>query len=182
MERLDGNGMRSLAAAAYHYGRSIPEAPAVSAGDRSLTYRELASRGAAVADWLDDRLRGRPGDAAAGGSELPRVGILASRSVEACIAVLGATWAGVTYVPLGVRLPEERLLTILSLCNLAAIVADEQGAARLTAAVLQAAPPHVLVLGRTPPQAASAPGRIEWLDPDDLPAPASRPPAHPRGW
>ena len=95
--------------------------------------------------------------------EIPRVGILASRSAEACIAVNGVAWAGATYVPLGLRLPDERLLTILSLCNLAAIVTDEEGASRLNEPIVRAAPACVLALGRKPP-AAALDGRVGWLD------------------
>ncbi len=175
--------IRSLAAAVHRHSLVRPQALAVSAEGASLTYLQLAGQAARLAERLQDAPRWgygprggeRAGNAAASRAVLPRVGILASRSAEACIAVLGSIWAGATYVPLGLRLPDERLLTILSLCDLTAIVVDDGGAARLSEAILQAAPERIVALGRKPPPAAGS-GRIAWLDPA---APVPREPAAP---
>ncbi|QAU33708.1 amino acid adenylation domain-containing protein [Janthinobacterium sp. 17J80-10] len=131
----------NLAQSVHHHSLLLPQAIAVAAEGRSLSYGELAGRAAALAAQLQKS----PAWHTADGTP-PRVGILASRSADACVAVLGAMWAGATYVPLGLKLPQERLLTILSLCNLAAIVADEEGARLLNKEVLQAAPPLVCIL------------------------------------
>jgi D-alanine--poly(phosphoribitol) ligase subunit 1 len=165
MDPRASDGTCSLAAAIYRHGRVTPEATAVCAEGRSLTYRQLADHAAHLAG----RLRAAPGwetgsAAKVRGERAPaRVAILASRSVDACVAVVGTAWAGATYVPLGVSLPDERLLAMLSACNPLAIVADGVGAARLTGRVLQAAPPCLLALAREPPPAVE-PARIEWLD------------------
>jgi amino acid adenylation domain-containing protein len=165
MEPRASDGTRSLAAAIYRHGRDAPEALAVCAEGRSLTYRQLAERAAHLAR----RLRAAPGWESGSGAEVrgerapARVGILASRSVDACVAVVGTAWAGATYVPLGTKLPDERLLAILSACNPLAIVADEAGAARLNGRVLQAAPRCLLALGPEPPPTVGSAG-IEWLD------------------
>ena len=148
----------NLAQAVHRHALSRPDALALSCEQRSLSYGELARQAAGLAG----RLRNIPGWSRHGG-DAPRVGILASRSAEACIAVLGAAWAGATYVPLGPKLPQERLLTILSLCKLSAIVTDEQGARLLSAPLIDAAPPAIFVLGSAPPPQAGTPG-VTWLD------------------
>ncbi|WP_158592348.1 amino acid adenylation domain-containing protein [Noviherbaspirillum sedimenti] len=168
----------NLASAVHRHSQATPQAFALSFEGSYLTYGQLAAQAAGLAECL----KNSPGWTGKNGAQ-PRVGILASRSADACIALLGASWAGATYVPLGLKLPEERLLTILSLCNLSAIVADAQGARLLSEKVLQAGPPLVCVLGAAPPVAPSGPpddGRIAWLDPQALAAsaPGQSQPAH----
>lgn len=148
----------NLAQAVYRHALRRPDALAVSCEQRNLSYADLARQAAGLAAHLKNS-PGWPGD----GQEGPRVGILASRSTDACIAVLGAAWAGATYVPLGPKLPQERLRTILSLCKLSAIVTDEQGARLLSAQLLAAAPPAVHVLGSAPTTQAGAQG-VTWHD------------------
>ncbi len=161
----------NLAHALYRHSRSNPQALAISSEGRSLTYDQLARQAAGLAA----RLRNSPGWAA-GGTQ-PRVGILASRSADACVALLGASWAGASYVPLGLKLPEERILTILSLCNLSAIITDEQGARLLSEKILRAAPPFVCVLGNEAPD-QSGKGRVTWLSAESLAATDAESPAH----
>jgi D-alanine--poly(phosphoribitol) ligase subunit 1 len=132
----------SLAEAVHRHGQTQAGALALSSDHGDLSYRELARSAAGLAALLQET----PGWSTRG-AEPPRVAILASRSIEACIAVLGANWAGASFVPLGHKLPEERILTILSLCGVSALVTDEQGARLLTPKVLEAAPPAVFVLG-----------------------------------
>ena len=163
METKPNDGTRSLAAAVHRHGLATPQALAVSSEGLSLTYRQLAGHAARLADRLAAAPEWNAGRGIEAAGEIPRVGILASRSAEACIAVNGVAWAGATYVPLGLRLPDERLLTILSLCNLAAIVTDEEGASRLNEPIVRAAPACVLALGRKPP-AAALDGRVGWLE------------------
>src|SRR5690606_18589895 len=66
-----------------------------------------------------------------------RVGILGSRSLEAVLAVLGISWSGATYVPLGLKWPARRLEAALSLCPVDAVVADRGGLALFGPAVLK---------------------------------------------
>ena len=47
--------------------------------------------------------------------------------MDACVALLGACWAGATYVPIGLKQPEERILALLAQCDLSAIVTDDEG-------------------------------------------------------
>lgn len=132
----------NLAQAVHRHSRLRPDAPAVADERRALSYREFAAEAAAVAGHLR-RLCGEP----EAGSGPPRVAILASRSAEACVAVVGASWAGATYVPLGHKLPPDRLARLLSLCGPSALVVDAQGARLLTAAVRALAPPVILGIG-----------------------------------
>lgn len=97
---------------------------------------------AAVAAWL------KPED----GSTPERVGILASRSAEACIGVLAAAWAGAAYVALNLKQPESALIEILERTKLSGIIADRTGSKMLTHAVLSAAPPKVLAVPETTPR------------------------------
>lgn len=60
-----------------------------------------------------------------------RVGILASRSIEAYAGVLGALWAGAAYIPINPNIPDERLIQLLKITMLDAIVVDAVGQDRL---------------------------------------------------
>ena len=106
-----------------------PQRLALYADGIDLTYEGLARRAGRLAAALRERGIGR-------GS---RVGILGSRSLIAVEAVLGVAWAGATYVPLGLRWPEERLLAVMSLVHLDALIVDGRGLALLTPAVRAAA-------------------------------------------
>ena len=154
---------QNLAIAVHLHSLTRPNSLAVASEGRELSYKQLANGAAAIAARISQspawvRKNGRP----------PRVGILASRSADACLAVLGASWAGATYVPIGTKLPEERLLTILSLCNLSALVADAEGAKLLTKAVLASCPPLLILPGAAQHQAIGDSG-IEFHDIDALP-------------
>ncbi len=80
-----------------------PERPAVSAGDVTLSYGELARRAGRLARHL--RRRGV-------GADVP-VGVLCGRTVEAVVAVLGVLRAGGCWVPLDPAQPRHRLEGIL---------------------------------------------------------------------
>lgn len=112
---------------------AAPDNTALSAGGRTVTYGELA---ATVA-----RLAGHFGEARRGG----RIGILATRSVEAYAGILAAGWSARTYVPLNLKWPEERLVALLTALDLDGLVADANGAALLTPAVLAAAPAKIVI-------------------------------------
>ncbi|WP_291994210.1 amino acid adenylation domain-containing protein [Candidatus Accumulibacter sp. ACC003] len=135
----------NLALAVYRHSLTTPDAVAVVSRGQSLTYGEIAARAASLADGL------RRSRAWQCRERSPlRVGILASRGIDACVALLAACWAGAAYVPIGLKLPEERTLTLLSLCDLSAIIADEDGARLLTERLLDACPPIVIHASRTP--------------------------------
>ncbi|HEX8695423.1 MAG TPA: non-ribosomal peptide synthase/polyketide synthase, partial [Longimicrobium sp.] len=80
-----------------------PDAPAVTCGERTLTYRELDER----SNRLAHRLRGL------GVAPDVRVGLCLERSPELVAAVLGVLKAGGAYVPLDPAYPADRLAFVL---------------------------------------------------------------------
>jgi len=91
-----------------------PDRPAVAAGGRSLTYRELDELSNQVARVL--LARGvAPGD---------RVGVLAPKSAAAVVGIFGALKAGACYVPLDPGAPAGRLSGIMRDSGVAVVLAD----------------------------------------------------------
>ena len=80
-----------------------PERVALVAGDESLTYGELMSRANRLARYLE-----RIGV----GPEVP-VGVLADRSADMVVALLGVLTAGGAYVPIDPAYPAERVAHML---------------------------------------------------------------------
>ena len=76
-----------------------------------------------------------------------RVGILATRSAEACIGILASAWAGGTYVPIGLKLPAERLVELFGMLELDALIVDAAGEKLLADDVLAAAPSIIFAPG-----------------------------------
>ncbi len=110
----------------------LPERKALVSGPHQFTYRALREKVQSLACTL--------GPALSHG----RVGVLASRSAEACIAVLAASWAGGTYVPIGLKLPKERLIELFEILELDALIVDTAGEKRLEDDVAAAAPSMIL--------------------------------------
>ena len=129
----------NLACAIHRHYQTTPEAPAVVCQGQSLTYRELAERSARLAACLV-----RSPDCERKAGRAPRVGILASRGIDACVALLGACWAGATYVPIGLKQPEERVLALLAQCELSALITDGEGMKLLTGRLLAACPQTII--------------------------------------
>lgn len=160
----------NLASPVYAQAVLAPGRLAIVADGASLTYAELVDRTRRIASVMHAHGL-RPGS---------RVGILGSRSVVAVEAVLAAAWIGVTYVPLGLRWPEARLVSVLERLHLDALVADGTGMERVPrdcpsmpklvlvpaeqdfASLPASLPAHVLSLERLPPATiADAPVAIE---------------------
>lgn len=146
----------SLAQGVWRHSLLQPHALALASASGMLSYGQLARQSAGLAR----QLRGLPGWATGEGA--PRVGILASRSAQACVAALGASWAGATYVPIGLKLPAQRAGQIVQRCGLTALVADAQGAQLLSDELLQALSCPVFVLQDTP-LAGHLAQRVHWL-------------------
>jgi D-alanine--poly(phosphoribitol) ligase subunit 1 len=115
-----------------------PDREALAAGKVRLSYRALKQRARDLSAQLKPALR------------QGRVGVLGSRSIEACTAFLGIGWAGGTYVPLGLNHPEARLIALLEHLDLDALIVDRAGATRLSPELRRAAPPLILVPGDEP--------------------------------
>jgi len=126
----------NLANGVHHFGAVSPQLPALRVDGCEISYGEFARSGRRIAGWL----RGL-------GSGGLRVGVLAGRSAGAYAGVIGACWAGATYVPLGQSLPEERLIRTLRTIGLDALIVDGPAAQGLSAAVLAVCPRAILVAG-----------------------------------
>ncbi|SNT07712.1 amino acid adenylation domain-containing protein [Noviherbaspirillum humi] len=120
--------------AVYRRALDAPSSIALVCKDRALNYGELAARAARLAALLAEN-----GVSSAHGTR-PRIGILASRSIGACVAALGACWAGAAYVPFGLKQPEERMLALAAQCGLSAIITDDAGAKLVGPRLAQACP------------------------------------------
>ena len=150
-------GNYNLARGVHRRATENADAPAVVYRDIALSYGELAARAGRLAACLNAEC----GDGL--GAPL-RVGILASRSAGACVAALGACWAGATYVPFGLGQPEQRLLELLAQCRLSALLVDDGGLKQLSERVLAACPRLVVHAGDAAVIPASFQRRIAELD------------------
>lgn len=92
--------------------RAAPEAIAVRHGERSMTYGELISLAAAVAERL----------AAAGVAPGARVGLMLERTPVAVAAILGILLRGASYVPLDGAGPSERRDTMIAAAGIVAVM------------------------------------------------------------
>lgn len=146
VEQLDARAAlrvrMNLAGAVHWHSQRHAQALAVSCEGLELTYGQLARQAARLARHLESS-RGW-GEST---PQPPRVGILAARGVPACIGLLGACWAGATYVPLGLKLSEARILQVLAQCRPCALVVDASGARLLSERMLRAVPTVVSVSG-----------------------------------
>jgi D-alanine--poly(phosphoribitol) ligase subunit 1 len=133
-------GNFNIACGVYRRAIENADAPAVVYRGSALSYGELAGRAGRLAACLSAEHAHEHG-------EPPRVGILASRSSAACVAALGACWAGAAYVPFGLKQPEERLLELFAQCRLSAIITDDDGLKLLSERVLAACPRVIIHAG-----------------------------------
>ena len=162
-------GNFNLAGGVHRRATENADAPALVCRDVVLSYGELAARAGRLAACLITQCGEQHG-------EPLRVGILASRSAGACIAALGACWAGATYVPFGLKQPEERLLELFAQCRLSALITDDDGLKLLGERLLAAAPPVIIHAGDAAPVSPDKQRRIiELASLPAAPAPAPVP-------
>jgi amino acid adenylation domain-containing protein len=135
----------NLALPFYENARSNPQALALFVGGSGYSYGELGALARRIAGWLGRKTGGASG----------KVGILASRTIEAYAGVLGTLWSGAAYVPINPNTPEDRLIRILQQTNLDALIVDQAGLDLLSDRVLECAPRRILCgAGARPPQNA----------------------------
>ncbi|GAA4834499.1 amino acid adenylation domain-containing protein [Kitasatospora terrestris] len=102
--REDGGTATDLRALLTSRARATPDAPAVTAGRTSFTYRQLFARAERLADALV-RAGARPDG---------MIGVAVDRSAESVVAVLGTVLSGAAYVPIAADLPADRVRMIAS--------------------------------------------------------------------
>jgi amino acid adenylation domain-containing protein len=124
----------NLALPFYESSVKNPHASALFVGGALISYGELADHARRIAGWLSLK----------DGEYSGRVGILASRTMEAYAGVLGTLWSGAAYLPLNPHTPEDRLIHILQQTRLDALVVDQAGLELLSERVLQSAPKRIL--------------------------------------
>ncbi|NNF53741.1 MAG: amino acid adenylation domain-containing protein [Acidimicrobiales bacterium] len=105
---------RSLTELIARQAATNPAAPAVVSGEDVLSYEELLTRADGVAGTLQKRGHG-PGN---------RVGVMAPRSAETVVNILGVLRSGAAYVPLDPQYPAERLAYIAQNAHLVGVVAQ----------------------------------------------------------
>jgi amino acid adenylation domain-containing protein/FkbH-like protein len=113
-----------------------PRAVAVSERDRDLTYGELDERAGRLAALL----------AAAGVKPGDVVPLLAARSIDFLVALLGIFEAGAAYLPLDPLHPAARWAQVLEDCGATTVLCERSAAAALAAAAAGPRPPRLLVL------------------------------------
>lgn len=137
----------NLAYPFYESSLAHPESLALTIGDAQFTYSGLREQVQPIARWLGAHSQ----------SNAPRVGILASRSPETYLGILGTCWAGGTYIPLSPKYPGERLLQHFERISLDSLIVDANGMSLLTDRVLSRGPRNILFLGAP----RSSEGRLE---------------------
>ncbi|MEV0604832.1 amino acid adenylation domain-containing protein [Polymorphospora rubra] len=100
-----------------------PDAPAVVAGDETVTYRQLDERAGALATRL----------VAAGAGPERIVGVAVPRSVDLVVGLLGVLKAGAAYLPLDVDQPADRLAHLLADAGVRTVVTAPAAPAALPA-------------------------------------------------
>lgn len=132
----------NLALPFYENSVTNPEALALYVGDTRFSYGELGTLARRISGWLGLKT----------GEASGKVGILASRTIEAYAGVLGTLWSGAAYVPINPHTPEDRLIRILEITNLDALIVDQAGLELLSDRVLEHAPNRILFgAGAEPP-------------------------------
>jgi len=135
----------NLASPFYENSVTNPQALALLVGETRYSYGELGNLARRISGWIGQRSGGASG----------KVGILASRTIEAYAGVLGTLWSGAAYVPIKPNTPEGRLISILQQTKLDALIADQAGLDLLSDRVLEHAPGRILFgPGAKPSQSA----------------------------
>lgn len=125
----------NLAAPFSQIAKKFPDREALVVGSDLFTYKSLKEKVHSLACCLRPVLTHG------------RIGILATRSAEACIGILAASWSGGTYVPIGLKLPPERLIELFEILQLDALIVDMNGEKLLTPEVAAVAPNTIFAPG-----------------------------------
>ncbi len=124
----------NLALPFFESATANPRALALYVSESGYSYGELASLARRIAGWLGPNT----------GEGSGKVGILASRTIEAYAGVLGTLWSGAAYVPIKPDTPEDRVIRILQQTKLDGLIADQAGLNILSDRVLEHAPRKIL--------------------------------------
>ena len=126
-------GAASVADAFERQADARPDAVAVQLGERALTYAQLDAQ----ANRLARRLRALGVGGEDGGGDDDVVGVVAERSPETIVAIVGTLKAGAAYTPLDPESPRMRLRRQLDAVRARAVVTPDALAERLAGAPQQ---------------------------------------------
>ena len=140
--------MNNIADVLYSTEKLHPENTAIVAWKSSVSYSGLASSVRRVAASISPKL------------SHGRCGILGTRSIEACVAILGIAWAGGTYVPISLKYPEQRLVELLDMLELNVLIVDRAGLKLLSETVRKHCPDLLLVPAETPGEFGAEAGDV----------------------
>jgi amino acid adenylation domain-containing protein len=101
----------------------LPDAPAVTFGEQTITYFELNKRANQLAHYLRKKKVGPD----------VLVGVFLERSIEMVVALLGVLKSGGAYVPIDPEYPPDRIAFMVRDCNCAVLLATEHLLGRLPA-------------------------------------------------
>jgi amino acid adenylation domain-containing protein/thioester reductase-like protein len=137
-----------------------PDAPAVIASDRTITYGALLAESAALAR----RLR------AAGAAPGKLVAILMRKGWEQVVGVMGTLLAGAAYMPLDARLPRKRRMELLAIGEARHVVTQpnilddaDRAALEGTSAVLEVVPAEPAAAALEIPEARQVPDDLAYV-------------------
>ncbi len=130
------------------HARRHPDAIALTAGARQLTYGQLDAQANQLAHWLQ----------AQGCGPQDRVGVFGARDIEMPLLLLATAKAGCTYVPLEPRYPDGRLRAILADSGLSLIATQTALLERARSLVAGLASPPLLYCWDAAPLTADTPG------------------------
>ena len=116
----------NLAVSVYQNALNHPDSVAVADLNACLTFEALAKQASKVAGQIQN-LEKRP---------RARIALLASRSVHACVGLLGISWSGATYVPINLKWPPQRMIDVIKRCDVSVIVTDDHGLGKLSPEIL----------------------------------------------
>jgi len=148
----------NLALPFYQRSMANPDGLALLVGEERFSYGELGDLARRISGWI-----GRNPAKVSDDEDSGKVGILASRTMEAYAGILGTLWSGKAYVPISPQTPEDRLIHILRTAELEALIVDSAGLNLLSHRVLDAAPDRILDRhGSKPSQTALGPREISF--------------------
>jgi len=130
------NRLDNLAKPIERRGRTDPSRPALHVEGRTLSYADLADLAGRIAGWIREEV----------GVPAPRVAVWGRRSLPAHAGLLGAAWAGGSWVPLDPRLPPARLCEVVEEADAHALIADSRDVARCREQLGDVLPRAVLAL------------------------------------
>ncbi|TGD83902.1 amino acid adenylation domain-containing protein, partial [Mycolicibacterium sp. CH28] len=151
---LTGSGSAAVSIPAMFASQAarVPEAPALTWGERFWTYRELDEVSNRFAHFLAGNGIG-PGQ---------RVALLLPRSAEAIVAILAVLKTGAAYVPIDPAAPSARMQLVLDDAAPAGVITNSELAERLSGQNLRIIDVHDLAVENYPSIALPAPA------PDDI--------------